>query len=409
MDPPDDESDLRRLRRNPLLVCGLHALHMALFPIAVLTLFLRDQIGLRMFDVFLLQAAFGAMVAVLEFPSGYVADRIGYRRTLITAAVLQVIGWAAYAAATDFWSVLAAEQLLAASVALISGADTALLYESLLAMREEGTFTRWYGRYRSLGGASEGTAALAGSLLFVHWPRLPFVLQACLWVCALGLALALLEPPRERGPEMTTRARVSGLLRYALDSPRLRALVILCVALSLPSYVMVWVLPAYVQDSGVSAAWLGPIWAAASYVVALSSLASPYIGERFGLHAALGACVAMVAIGYAGLGLTHASWGFCFYFVLCVNRGVQLPLLHHEEQRMITSSDRAALLSLNSLAFRASFVLIGPLIGYALDHMDQHTVLLWAGVLFALFAAVAWLRLAAAKSAAAEAPSSAAA
>jgi MFS family permease len=403
MEPRDDDPDLPRLRRNPLLICGFHALHMGLFPIAVLTLFLRDHIGLRMFDVFVLQAAFGATIAVLEFPSGYVADRIGYRRTLIAAAALQVIGWAAYTAATDFWSVLAAEQLLAISISLISGADTALLYESLLSLREEGSFGRWYGRYRSIGSASEGTAALAGSLLFVQWPRLPFVLQGVLWVLALGLALALLEPTRERGPNIATLVRVRGLLRYALDAPRLRALVMLCVALSLPSYVMVWILPTYVQDSGVSAAWLGPIWAAACYVVALSSLAAPWLGERLGLRAALGCCVALVAVGYAGLGLTHATWGFCFYFALCLNRGVQLPLLHHEEQRLIPSSDRAALLSLNSLAFRASFVLVGPVIGYALDHAEQHVVLLCTGALFTLLAAAAWLRLGAAKNSAATA------
>jgi MFS family permease len=393
MDPLADDPDLLRLRRNPLLICGFHALHMALFPIAVLTLFLRDPIGLRMFDVFVLQAAFGATIAVLEFPSGYIADRIGYRRTLIAAAALQVLGWTAYAAAFDFWSVLAAEQLLAISIALISGADTALLYESLLALREEGSFGRWYGRYRSLGSAAEGTAALAGSLLFVHWPRLPFMLQAGLWLVALVIALALVEPARARGPAIATLTRVRALLRYAaLDEPRLRILVILFVALGLPSYVMVWILPTYVQSGGLSAAWLGPIWAAASYVVALSSLASPIVGQRLGLPAALGICVVLVGVGYGGLGLTHASWGFCFYFALCLCRGVQLPLLHHEEHRLIPSSDRAALLSLNSLAFRATFVLVGPLIGYALDHADQHDVLLYTGALFTLLAAGAWLR-----------------
>lgn len=392
MDPRDDAPEQRRLRRNPLLLCGFHGLHMALFPIAVLTLFLRDQIGLRMFDVFVLQAAFGATVAVLEFPSGYVADRIGYRRTLIAAAAVQFVGWAAYAAATDFASTLIAEQVIAASLALISGADTALLYETLLALREEGSFTRWYGRCRSVGNASEGTAALIGSALFVHWPRLPFVLQSLLWLLALALALLLVEPARERGPAMTALARVRGLLRFAaLDSPRLRALVALFVALSLPTFVMVWILPAYVQEGGVSAAWLGPIWAAANYTIALTSLAAPWVGQRLGLRAAIAACVVLIAVGYGGLGLTHAAWGFCFYFALCVTRGVQLPLLHHEEQRLIPSSDRAALLSLNSLAFRSAFVLVGPLIGHALDLVDHHTVLLCAGAVFTLLAASAWL------------------
>jgi MFS family permease len=401
MDPSERAPTPTRLRRNLLLICAFHAVHMGLFPIAVITLFLRDHVGMGMFDVFVLQAAFGATVALLEFPSGYVADRIGYRRTLIAAAALQLIGWAAYSAAFDFWSALAAEQLLAMSIALISGADTALLYESLLGLRDEGSFGRWFSRYRSFGSAAEGTAALAGSLLYVHWPRVPFALQAGLWLAGMGLALALCEPTRERGPVLETLARVRTLWRYmAFEAPRLRAVVALFVALSLPSYVMVWVLPAYVQANGVSAAWLGPIWAAASYVVALSSLAAPRIGQRLGSHAALGACVALIALGYFGLGLTHASYGFAFYFALCLCRGVQFPLLHHEEQRMIPSSDRAALLSINSLAFRASFVLVGPLIGYALDHAPQNAVLIAAGAAFTLLAALALARFARAPAAA---------
>jgi hypothetical protein len=42
--------------RNPLLLCAYHALSMALFPVAVFTLFWRDDLGLDMTQIMIVQA-----------------------------------------------------------------------------------------------------------------------------------------------------------------------------------------------------------------------------------------------------------------------------------------------------------------------------------------------------------------
>jgi nitrate/nitrite transporter NarK len=76
------------LLRNARLSCVSHAFIAALFPIATLSLFLTHDLGLTVADVFLLQATFGFFVALLEVPSGYLADRIGYRITMVIGAVL---------------------------------------------------------------------------------------------------------------------------------------------------------------------------------------------------------------------------------------------------------------------------------------------------------------------------------
>jgi MFS family permease len=208
---PQDAPDRRQLHRNALLLCGFSALHVSLFPIAIITLFLGD-LGLRMFDVFVLQAMFGFEVAVLEFPSGYMADRLGYRRTLLLGALSGALGWSVYALATGFWSSALAELLLSVSIALVSGTDSAMLYESLLATGEKGSFTRWYGVNRSLGNLLGGATALVGSFLFVRSARLPFALQVLFGLGNILIALALVEPPRDRGPEIAPMARARAII-----------------------------------------------------------------------------------------------------------------------------------------------------------------------------------------------------
>ena len=55
---------------------------MSLFPMAILTVFYRQNLGMSMAEIMLVQGGFGLVMALFEFPSGYLADRIGYRRTL---------------------------------------------------------------------------------------------------------------------------------------------------------------------------------------------------------------------------------------------------------------------------------------------------------------------------------------
>jgi MFS family permease len=66
---------------------------MSLFPMAILTLFQQGHLGLSMTEIMVVQALFGLSLAVFEFPSGYLADRIGYRASLFFASALSIGGW----------------------------------------------------------------------------------------------------------------------------------------------------------------------------------------------------------------------------------------------------------------------------------------------------------------------------
>ncbi|MCA9502187.1 MAG: MFS transporter [Spirochaetaceae bacterium] len=394
---PGREQDARqrRLARNPWLLCAHEGLMMALFPMAVLTVFQHEHLGLSVADVMVVQAAFAASLAILEFPSGYLADRIGYRRTMILASWTSIGSWGVYSVAEGFWSVVAAELLLGAALSLISGTKSALLYESLEELGRTSEFTRWIGRARFWAQVAEGSAALAAGLLFALSPRLPFQLMVGVWVVNLVVALVLVEPRYARHVPERVLAHVRGLIRYvAFERPRLRALFAVAVVLGLASFVPVWLVQLYARDAGVPVSWLGPIWAAANYTVALGALASERLGERVGLVGVLLACCGLVALGYLGMGLSHGTWGFVFYFAFNLSRGLSSPLLAHAEQREIPSGDRASLVSMRSLLFRGGFIALGPLVGALVDARGQHVVLLGLGPGFVTAGVVCCLALA---------------
>jgi MFS family permease len=384
VNPIDPESrDAARVRRNPGLLCAHHALMMSLFPMAILTLFQQDHLGLSMAEIMVVQAIFGLSLALFEFPSGYLADRIGYRMSLILASALSIGGWGLYSLAQGFSSVAVAEIALGLSLSLVSGTNSAMLYESLANQGREEDFGRWFGRARFFGQLAEGSSALFAGILFAYWIRMPFALMVGVWVVNLVIAFLLVEPRFARHSVDRPLEHIRRLVSFVVqDAPRLRALFAVGVVFSLATFVPVWLIALYARDSGVPVSWLGPIWAAANYVVALGSIMSDRMSRAVGLHAILLCSAGLIGLGYFGLGMNHLWWGFVFYFAFCMSRGLVSPVLAHAEQQEIPSGDRASLVSLRSLLFRLAFVIVGPAVGLGIDRHGQHGILLALGATF---------------------------
>lgn len=373
---------------NPRLLVALSGLQFVLFPIPIVTLFWKDQIGMSLTDIMLLQAMFGLAVVLLEFPSGYFADRVGCRTSLIVGALLWGAGWIVYSLGTTFGVIVIAEILLGAGSAFISGADSALLWVSLDATGRGRDYTRWEGRIRATGQISEATSSAVGGWLYSVAPRLPFWLQVPVAVLALGSVVALREESRPVPAERVSHLlRALHIIRATLwHSRRLQAAMALSVALGLPTFVMVWLIQPYMQARGIPAAWFGPLWAGANAWGAGISLTSARVVSRFGARLTLLGCCLLVPLGYTGLAMTASAWGAAFYLCFMMIRGLQGPILATVMQADAPDEDRASVLSLARLLFRLSFVIVGPPVGALVDRAGMETAL---GVLAVAFTAVA--------------------
>src|SRR6266568_4384131 len=103
---------MKTLRSNIPRLYAFSFLQMTLFPMAIITLFWKDRIGLTLTQILLLQSIMSIVMVLMEYPTGYVSDRIGYRVSLTLASLLGMIGWGIYTVASTFGQVLAAEILL---------------------------------------------------------------------------------------------------------------------------------------------------------------------------------------------------------------------------------------------------------------------------------------------------------
>ena len=98
--------------------------------------------GLSMKEVFLLQSVYSIAIVILEIPSGYLADVIGRKNSITIGTVLGFIGFSIYIFTGDFWGFLVAEIIMGFGQSMISGADSAILYDTLLEAKEEDRYLK---------------------------------------------------------------------------------------------------------------------------------------------------------------------------------------------------------------------------------------------------------------------------
>ncbi len=379
-------TDVMPLQNNIARLYVFSFLKMTLFPMAIITLFWKDQIGLSLTDILLLQAIFSVASILFEYPSGYLSDRLGYRTGLILACLLAIGGWSLYTLADSFAGVVLAEIVLGGAWAFISGSDSALLFETLRAQGREECYARFDGRMPGCAQTGEAAGALFAGVMYAAWPLLPFVGQIALWIVGLGLCLTLTEPEAEKGPAIHSHlAEALHTCRYALlENRHVRATILFGTVLGIASFYTVWLIQPYMQQTGVPIAWFGPVWAGANLTIALCSLLSQRLHFAWGHRGMAALFIALIVAGYAGLSLSGGVWGFLFYYLLTAMRGLQGPIMRNHLQRASRRSNRASILSLHSLAFRILFVATGPLVGLSADHLGLRPTFGLLAVLFAV-------------------------
>src|SRR5512137_1383686 len=101
---------------------------------AVLIPFFREWGHLSFVAIFALQAWFMLASFALEVPTGAVADRFGRKASVALAGLVLGTASALYASFPRLWVFALGELLFATGMALLSGADEALAYDSLKAL-----------------------------------------------------------------------------------------------------------------------------------------------------------------------------------------------------------------------------------------------------------------------------------
>jgi len=361
-----------------------------------LVLLLLDS-GLTFLAIGSLIAIREGTIAVLEVPSGAIADRFGRRRAMVASFAAYLVSFGLFATASSYASFAVAMLLFGFGDAFRTGTHKAMIFAWLKREGRTAEKTRIYGFTRSWSKLGSATSALIGAGLVIGTGNY----EAVFWFAMAPYAVGLLNlatypaaldgddddaPPRplgallrgafrdsvRRGPVRTLIAESMGFEGlFAATKDYLQPVLL---ALALASTV------GNLDDTQRTAALVGVVY----FGLYLLAAAASRQAHRFARPRALWLAAAM-AYGSLLVGIDAvAVAGFVALYAL---QNIWRPVLVSRLDDVSDSVAGATLLSVESQARRVATMALAPALGWAVDTTGAFWPLGVAGVAVALVGA----------------------
>jgi MFS family permease len=352
-------------------------------PIVPVLILYYTANGLNSTQIFTIQAAFHLAVLLLEVPSGYLADVVGRKKTLVFGAIFFPLGLALYTAGRSFAAFVSAEVILAVSVSMRSGCDSALLFDSLRQLGREGEYKNFEGRCALFARVGTAVSSLAGGLLATVFLRLPFLANVATALFMPGLAASLVEPEREKRPGKNPLRDILHICRYCLQQPHIRPVILSCGLLMASQLTALWAYFLLYRELGIGVGWFGLLFAVFQLAGALGGSRAHAFSERFGAKTVLYLALLSPAF-YILLGLRPSLWLLPLVPANALLWNLAYPVLLERLNLAVGSDVRATVLSLAGMAGSVTFIVVSPLFGRLVDAVSLDAAFIALGAFFIL-------------------------
>lgn len=352
--------------------------------------------GLGSYELFVLKAIYSVAVVVMEIPSGWMADVWGRKKTLILGSILGSLGFLIYSFSYSFWAFVAAEIVLGIGLSFISGADSALLYDSLKADNKTDKYTREEGRITSAGNFAEAIAGIISGLLVYFSLRTPFYFQFGVAALAIPAAFTLIEPKTHAVEHVhSIRNLVKNIKNTLVSNTNLRVAILLSALTGTATLTFAWLVQPFFVAIGLPEELFGIFWTALNLSVGISSVFAYKVELFLGKRRSVLAVIILLSFGYFFSGISISYYGLGFLFLFYLVRGLATPIFKNYINQYTDSEVRATMLSVRNFIIRMAFAGIGPLLGWITDNISLNKAFLLAGIIYfaaALAVSAPWLR-----------------
>ena len=332
------------MKRNIYLLYAMTFLQGMVFYGAISTLYRQAQ-GVTIFQITLIESISYALCIALEVPWGVVADRIGYKRTMVICCWLYFLSKIIFWQASDFGSFLAERVLLSVVIAGLSGVDTSILY--LCAGPENSQHV--FGVYESLGMAGLLTASAVYTLFVGENYRLAALLTVFSYGAAALLSLGLTEvhPAPAQAKE---RESFAATLRSTLTTPGLLVFLLAVGLLTeVHQTVTVFLNQLQYERCGMDSTAIGAVYIAAT-LLGLCGVWSAAFTRRTGARRAAVLFCLVPALACAVLVATdRATLSVGGIWLLQLSNSLFQPFQTQLQNRQVRTRNRATALSIHAM------------------------------------------------------------
>lgn len=353
----------------------------ASFIWGVNTLFLLDA-GLNNTEAFAANAFFTLGMVLFEVPTGVVADTRGRRFSFLLGTISllasTLLYWWMWQVRAPFWGWAVASVLIGLGFTFFSGATEAWLVDALTSAGYTGDLEPVFGKAQIAGGiAMLGGSVLGGVLAQFADLGAPYLLRSGLllltafvawrWMHDLGFT-----PQRDARPLKAVRQVLDGAVEGGLRNRPVRWLMIAAPFTAGTGIYVFYALQPYLLELYGDPGAYSIAGLAAALVAGAQVLGGLLVGRIRRLFRRrtdgllLGTVVGVALL--AGIGLTNAFWmAIALVAAWSMLNAMVMPLRQSFINGLIPSSQRATVLSFDSLMGSAGGVVVQPALGRVAD------------------------------------------
>ena len=370
----------RTYKRNISLLAGLE--FTSYFGITSFWILFFIQNGLSLLQIGLLESIFHGTSLLCEIPSGMLADRFSYKTNLylarlssIGSSILILFGQG------NFWIYAIAMMVNAWSYNFDSGTSTAFLFDSAV---EAGQKDRYLQISSFLSGVAEVTRTLGTVVagFFIHGAL------AWTYYIAIGLSLLsillifLMKEPESKSDERNhlTLKRILEVVKQEWQEKPV--LFYWMLTYQLVGTIMCMFYFYYQQKISDLTSWqVSLIMLIGSGFNLLAVYLASQIGKKWNSNQVFPILVALTGLTLLLVGVKTPFAYLSVYLLTNALYAVYQPIYYNDLQAYLPSSVRATMLSINSMMFSLSMIVIFPLTGWLIDTCGFVAVFLVLGLI----------------------------
>ena len=350
------------LKYNILKMYLLKGVTWFMVAMPIIVIFFQEN-DLSTTEIMILQAVYSLTIAILEIPSGFFADSYGRKNSILISTFFSFIGYILLSTYSGFNEYLIAEILLGIGGSLISGADSAIIYDTLIELDDEDSYTKIEGKNYAIGNFSEAIAGILGGFLALSSIYLPIYIQTFVIMLSIPIAFSLVEPKRTFKIATSLNSILNIVKDTFIHNKKLKWYIIYSSAMGMTTLSVAWFVQPFLSTIDMPLTYFGIIWAGLNIMAGLTSYYS-YIfnNSKLLIYISIYMSISLICLGF-----NISLFGLFFIALVYLFRGIITPHLRNLININTTSERRATVLSLRSFMIRLSFALTAPLLGYITD------------------------------------------
>lgn len=332
------------MKKNLYVMYAIAGLQGMVFYGPVATLYRQAQ-SITVFQITVIESVSLLFGILLEVPWGIIADKIGYRKTLICCSVLYWISKLIFWRATSFPAFLSERLILSVALAGLSGVDSSILYLSCQGKDCQKVF----GLYHSFGMAGLFLAAGVFSVFLQDNYSLAGLLTVVSYGIAALFSFATTEVKQTDIEEGKSEPIWKTLQMIGKDRRLLLFLIAVAFFSETHQIVTVFLNQLQYERCGLERSTIGLLYMAAT-MLGLLGVYSSSVTKQVGIRGSFLLFCGLAAVSCFTLSLTqNAMLSVGGIFTLRVCNALFQPLQLEIQNRQIKTENRATALSVNSM------------------------------------------------------------